>query len=784
MTLSGVCALLRQTESKDPEEARIAQKVVPFAPPASQSALYAAQWERGKSRCDSPALTLSSFAQRRIWFITIEPLSVRQNRYSTHEDKSILHAFARTPLKHLSAFLLSFFCLAALAQSPATTPPQSVASDGIDHITLGQSVFPLNGPWKFSIGDSPIDPTTHQPLWAEPGFDDSHWENVDLTPAEGSFDPIAGLSGYVPGWTAKGHPGYSGYAWYRIRVKFDGLAGRKLALAGPNIVDDGFQVFANGSLLGGFGDFPTRHPIVYESQPTLFPMPPSADGTQVLAFRLWMEPATLNSDPDAGGFHTAPLLGQAGAISASYQVRWLELVRSYAVFIVEGLVFFLLVVLAVSLSIFDRSDKVYYWIAAVYAISTCDTGVLLVGTLSQYLSVFTVNLLMHPFLEPLVVAVWVMVWWVWFQLKRPVWLPKAVVLLTLLYMASEFLGEEIVFGLVPHSVAVKFNLVSAAVRLAFLALLVLVVVLGVRQQGREGWVALPAVLMLGVSRFPQELALLHIKRAWFPFGMRVGLGTASQLLLVLALVILLLRRMFLSLRLQREQALDIKQAAEVQQVILPESRTVYPGLLIETEYRAARQVGGDFFQIIPNPADGSDKAGSTLIVAGDVTGKGLQAGMTVALLIGAIRSTAELNSDPLVVLEALNRRLIGRDSSQATCLALSIAANGSCTLANAGHLPPYLNGKPLDMEGALPLGMIDGAEFSVMHFNLTPNDKLVIVSDGILEATDANGKLFGFDRVAELLSNSTPVKALADAAQAFGQEDDISLVAVTRTAGV
>jgi hypothetical protein len=691
-----------------------------------------------------------------------------------------LHALNRPTLKHLAALLLSLACLTSFAQTQ--TPQPKPVSDGIDHITLGQSVFPLNGPWKFSIGDSPIDPATHQPLWAEPSFDDSHWEDVDLTPPEGSFDPVAGIAGYVPGWTTKGHPGYSGYAWYRIRLKVDGLAGRKLALAGSDGVDDGFQVFSNGTLLGGFGDFSTRHPIVYESQPTLFPMPPSADGIQVLAFRLWMEPATLNADPDVGGFHTAPLLGQAGAVSASYQVRWLELVRSCAISIVEGLLFFLLVVLAVSLSIFDRSDTVYYWIAAVYAISTCHSGVLVVADLSQHLSVFTYNLLAEVLLLPLALGVWVMVWWVWFQLKRPVWLPKAVVLLTLLYMVSDFLGEELVFGLVPHSVAVKFHLLWAAVRLALLALLVLVVVLGVRQQGREGWVALPAVLMLGVSRFQPELGVLHIKAAWFPFGMRVSLGTAAQLLLVLALFFLLLRRMFVSLRLQREQALDIKQAAEVQQVILPESRTVYPGLLIETEYRAARQIGGDFFQIIPHAADGSDKAGSTLVVAGDVTGKGLQAGMTVALLIGAIRSTAELNSDPLVVLEALNRRLIGRDSSQATCLALSISADGSCTLANAGHLPPYLNGKPLDMEGALPLGMIDGAEFSVMHFSLANDDKLVMVSDGILEATDANGKLFGFDRVAELLSNSTPVKALADAAQAFGQEDDISLVAVTRTA--
>jgi serine phosphatase RsbU (regulator of sigma subunit) len=69
-----------------------------------------------------------------------------------------------------------------------------------------------------------------------------------------------------------------------------------------------------------------------------------------------------------------------------------------------------------------------------------------------------------------------------------------------------------------------------------------------------------------------------------------------------------------------------------------------------------------------------------------------------------------------------------------------------------------------------------------MRFQLVPSDKLVMVSDGILEATDEKGQLFGFERVAELLANSTPVKALADAAQLFGQNDDISLVAVTRAA--
>jgi serine phosphatase RsbU (regulator of sigma subunit) len=86
------------------------------------------------------------------------------------------------------------------------------------------------------------------------------------------------------------------------------------------------------------------------------------------------------------------------------------------------------------------------------------------------------------------------------------------------------------------------------------------------------------------------------------------------------------------------------------------------------------------------------------------------------------------------------------------------------------------------MEGSLPLGMIEGAEFSVMHFQLSAEDKLVIISDGILEATDSEGQLFGFDRVQEHLRDNFSAAALADAAQRFGQEDDISLISLTRVA--
>jgi serine phosphatase RsbU (regulator of sigma subunit) len=127
---------------------------------------------------------------------------------------------------------------------------------------------------------------------------------------------------------------------------------------------------------------------------------------------------------------------------------------------------------------------------------------------------------------------------------------------------------------------------------------------------------------------------------------------------------------------------------------------------------------------------------------------------------------------------------MGRGDARATCLALRIEADGTATLANAGHIAPYLNGEELPIEGALPLGMSAGGEPSTMNFKLKAGDRLVLMSDGIVEAMDADGKLFGFERVHELLRTATSAAEVASAAQAFGQEDDISVISVTRTTAV
>jgi len=86
------------------------------------------------------------------------------------------------------------------------------------------------------------------------------------------------------------------------------------------------------------------------------------------------------------------------------------------------------------------------------------------------------------------------------------------------------------------------------------------------------------------------------------------------------------------------------------------------------------------------------------------------------------------------------------------------------------------------MEGALPLGALSGFDFPVLRFKLAQGDSIMLMTDGVAEAQDAAGRLFGFDRIAEMLRSGIAASALATAAQNFGQEDDITVLTVARTA--
>jgi hypothetical protein len=224
---------------------------------------------------------------------------------------------------------------------------------------------------------------------------------------------------------------------------------------------------------------------------------------------------------------------------------------------------------------------------------------------------------------------------------------------------------------------------------------------------------------------------------------------------------------------------EMASAREIQQYLIPEHLPETPGLAVESAYHPSREVGGDFFQVLPDARDGG-----TLIVVGDVAGKGLRAGMLAALIVGAIRTAFKFTNKPGEILALLNERLQGR--GLVTCMALRIDRDGSAELANAGHLPPYINGKEMAVEGTLPLGALPGIAFRTMRFELAAGEAMLLVSDGVVEARNAAGELFGFERTREISGQSA--ERIAEAAQQFGQEDDITVltlslvpVAVART---
>jgi serine phosphatase RsbU (regulator of sigma subunit) len=188
-------------------------------------------------------------------------------------------------------------------------------------------------------------------------------------------------------------------------------------------------------------------------------------------------------------------------------------------------------------------------------------------------------------------------------------------------------------------------------------------------------------------------------------------------------------------------------------------------------YNPAAEVGGDFYHVEPT-ADGG-----LFLVIGDVAGKGLKAAMNVSMVMGALRRSSE--HGPAKILESLNRVLAGSDGIT-TCQAVWFGANGEVVIANAGHLPPYLNTQEVNLPGGLPLGVLPEITYPEVRLYLHPGDRLLLMSDGVVEARQSSGELFGFDRVHNLSNQSAFY--IADAAKSFGQEDDITVLTVRRMA--
>ncbi|MDQ3963820.1 MAG: SpoIIE family protein phosphatase [Actinomycetota bacterium] len=236
---------------------------------------------------------------------------------------------------------------------------------------------------------------------------------------------------------------------------------------------------------------------------------------------------------------------------------------------------------------------------------------------------------------------------------------------------------------------------------------------------------------------------------------------------------------------------ELKVAQLIQQQFLPDQLPELSGWQVSAFYRPAREVGGDFYDFIDLPD------GRTGIVIGDVTDKGVPAALVMASTRSILRSIAPHGGSPGKVLEAVNELLVPDIPAQmfVTCLyGILDPTSGRFEFANAGHNLPYV-GDGTDVREpratGMPLGLLPGMVYEETVETLTPGENILLHSDGIAEAHNATREMFGFDRLQEVVREATGEQMIDRVLEEHDrfteglvdQEDDITLVALTRTTG-
>ena len=686
----------------------------------------------------------------------------------------------------LAAALLALLPSSSLSASPKlAAAPQPVQS-----IALGDSAVALTGPWKFSPGDSPWiieSKSGDSPLWAQSNFDDSHWTALDLTPPTIPGNPNTNSAVSVSGSSANGYPNLTGFAWYRLRLRVTN-PNQSLSLRMPAGGEDAYQLYANGQFVGELGRFGSNPPTLFMSRPVVYTLPPPASNGEIeLALRSYIAPADALNDAGSGGMREPPVL----ALSATAQLIQSAQITAAAHSRFGALLTIILFLLMAPASLWgwlqNRRERTFLWLFLAQTVTVALIVLLAVTSTTYWISASTTVFWLEVVLNPIWLPLWIMVWWYWFGLNKKRWIPIAAWLMAAASMliwfrilssarALAFLPSALLHILSPQAL----NDASLAMVVGTSALLLVVLFEGFLRDTTEALLAALPILLLALATLSGSLTpLLKIP---FPtltfFGLGIDAGSLSSILTALIIGALFLRRL---VRTNVERGLyrqtierELEQARELQQRVLVADDLHSPSFTIESEYRPAQVVGGDFYQTML----GLD--GSLLIVIGDVSGKGISAAMLVAVLVGAIRTRANDSFDPVSMLAILNNHLVGRSGGHlATCLVAHLRPNGQLRMASSGHLPPYLNGVEVELAGSLPLGLAGKVEPATLLLQLQSGDSLTFMTDGVVEARDKRGRLFGFERACSISRDSAADIALQ--AQRFGQDDDITVLRVSYT---
>ena len=583
--------------------------------------------------------------------------------------------------------------------------------------------------------------------------DDLHWAATNLD--ESAWQPIAAWPGVAT---------RTPFFWLRCRFQPGRLAEvvpRTLQITG----DLSYEVYVDGQWAGSFGNIQTGDHTVGALHDYRSPVLDGAGGEIVVALRMAFTPEVLVIEPmpELALGDAALMRGQySQQVTANVRKRWINWLCSGLIG-AAGLFFF-------SLFWFDRSQSYLLW----------------AGLCWICLAELRVNEFLHFASVPY---------------------PSRVE--TFLYGAGQFVelcGILLFFRLAERPVS-KFYRLIALLQFTVGVLYIPVSVFPLRPAMMLRWLidaspltgvacqstwvisalaplfAFWPLTKLSRSQIPIVCACflwmvtdVPYLIAQFPGVPRTGqfllfsqqYRSVAILIAVATLTLLLIKRVRATNRQRATLEGEMEAARRIQQMLAPAQVDRAPGCDAEVAFFPAREVGGDFYlcRVLPD--------GRQRLLLGDVSGKGAAAAMTAALLIGAAeRRDAD---SPAKLLDHLNLVLCDcKLGGFATCLCADITSGGRLTAANAGHPPPYYNGKELPLEPSLPLGITLQTEYAETALQLEAGDRLTMLSDGVVEATNpTTNELFGFERTQQISGESA--YRIASAAQQFGQEDDITVL--------
>jgi len=245
-------------------------------------------------------------------------------------------------------------------------------------------------------------------------------------------------------------------------------------------------------------------------------------------------------------------------------------------------------------------------------------------------------------------------------------------------------------------------------------------------------------------------------------------------------------------RIERERIeQELKVARSIQQASLPEKVPDLEGWQISPYYQPAREVGGDFYDFH------LFSEGRLGLVVGDATGKGVPAALVMSSTRSMLRALARASNSPGEVLEQVNDLLVSDipPNMFVTCFyAILDPKSATLSYANAGHDLPYLrhgdHAEELRARG-MPLGLMSGMSYEEGEASLRQEDDVLFYSDGLVEAHDPKGEMFGFPRLRALIAEHAQERSLGDflmeelysfVGEGWEQEDDITLLTLERSA--